>query len=141
MKNPGIAMRFYTIEHWCYLRGLHFLAQSIYHLMQILLGCTIPPSAVLGGVTIAHFHGIVIHHHSKIGKGTVIYQQVTIGGRNGKGGPVVGENCILGAGCCVCGNITIGNNVHVGANAVVLNDIPDNCTVVGVPAKIVKKEK
>ena len=111
----------------------------VYHLMQVLLGCTIPPTAEMEGVTISHFHGVVIHSCSRIGRGTIVYQHVTLGGRNGKVAPVVGENCVLGAGCCLLGDIRIGNNVHIGANAVVLEDIPDNCTVVGVPGKIIRQ--
>lgn len=57
-----------------------------------------------------------------------------------KDGATIGKNCLLGAGCCVLGDITIGNNVKIGANAVVLENVPDNCTVVGVPAKIIKRE-
>ena len=86
------------------------------------------------GVNIGHGIGIVIHQNSRIGKGTMIYQNVTIGSGNG---PIIGENCILGCGCCVLGDIVIGNNVKIGANAVVLKNVPDNCTVVGIPAKIV----
>ena len=70
----------------------------------------------------------------------LLYQNVTLGGRNGKGGPIIGKNCIIGAGACVLGEITIGDNVNIGANAVVLEDVPENCTVVGVPAKIVKRK-
>ena len=89
-------------------------------------------------MNIAHFHGIVIHHKSTIGDNTVIYQNVTLGGRNGKPGPRVGKNCVIGAGACILGDIEIGNNVNIGANAVVLENIPDNCTAVGVPARIIK---
>lgn len=91
----------------------------------------------MGNVEIAHGIGIVIHQSSVVGDGTKIYQNVTIG--SGEHGPRIGDNCILGAGCCILGDIVIGNNVRVGANAVVLKDIPDNCTVVGVPAHIVRQ--
>lgn len=138
--KESIAIKFYRLERWCYVHKMKILAKMIYHLMQMLLSCTIPYSAILEkGVNIAHFHGIVIHQKSKIGEGTLIYQNVCIGGRNGKGGATIGERCILGAGSCILGEITIGNNVKIGANAVVLEDVPDNCTVVGIPAKIVKK--
>lgn len=137
--KESIAIKFYRIERWFYVHKLKILAKIVYHFMQILLGCTIPYSAVLEkGVNIAHFHGIVIHQNSKIGTETLIYQNVCIGGRNGKGGATIGERCILGAGCCILGEITIGNDVKIGANAVVLESVPDNCTVVGIPAKIVK---
>ncbi len=62
------------------------------------------------------------------------------GERNGKGGPTIGDNVVIGAGACILGEIKIGNNVNIGANAVVLTDIPDNCTVVGVPGKIIYNE-
>lgn len=142
MKNDyGIAIKWYRRERWYYTHHLKFLAKIKFRLMQILLGCTIPPSVVIGDkCTIAHFHGIVIHHETVIGGGTFLYQNVTLGGRNGKPGPIIGDNCIIGAGACVLGNIRIGNNVKIGANAVVLEDVPDNCTVVGVPGKIIKRE-
>lgn len=141
MKNDyGIAIKWYRRERWYYTHHLKFLARIKFRLMQILLGCTIPPSVVIGDkCTIAHFHGIVIHHETVIGRGTFLYQNVTLGGRNGKPGPIIGDNCIIGAGACVIGNIRIGNNVKIGANAVVLEDVPDNCTVVGVPGKIIKR--
>lgn len=137
----GIAMKIYRIQRWCYLHNLKILAKIIYRFMQIVLGCTIPYSVEIGPeCVIAHWHGIVIHHLCKIGSGTIIYQNVTLGGRNGKRGPIVGDNCIIGAGACVLGDIIIGDNVNIGANAVVLESVPDNCTVVGVPAKIVKRK-
>lgn len=137
--RPSIAIKFYRIERFFYLHKMRLIAQFVYHMMQLVLGCTIPYSADLGGgVNIAHFHGIVIHHKSSIGENTVIYQNVTLGGRNGKPGPRVGKNCVIGAGACILGDIEIGNNVNIGANAVVLENIPDNCTAVGVPARIIK---
>lgn len=89
-------------------------------------------------MNIGHFYGIVIHQKSRIGENTLIYQNVTLGGRKGSSGPIVGKNCVIGSGACILGDIKIGDNVKIGANAVVLKDIPDNCTVVGVPARIVK---
>lgn len=118
LNKTSIVIRFYRLEHWLWNHKMRFLAKIIWRLIYILFACQIPPTAI-------------------IGSGTVIYQNVTIGSGNG---PKVGKNCILGAGCCVLGDINIGNNVKVGANAVVLDDVPDNCTVVGVPAKIVKKD-
>lgn len=138
--GQGIVMKFYRVERWLFLHHLNLLATIIYHSIQILFGCTIPYSAELGeGVKIAHFHGIVIHHKSKIGKGTILYQNVSLGGRNGKGGPIIGANCTIGAGACILGEIIVGDNVNIGANAVVIDNIPDNCTVVGVPGKIIKR--
>lgn len=139
-NKTSVVMKWYRAERWFYLHKCHFLAKLIYHIIQLLFGCTIPYSAELAqGVNIAHFHGIVIHQASRIGKNTLLYQNVCLGGRNGKAGPVIGENCIIGAGACILGNITIGNNVKVGANSVVLESVPDGCTVVGVPGRIIRK--
>ncbi len=85
-------------------------------------------------------NGIVISCFSKIGENVTILQQVTIGQQRlgASCAPEIGDNVYIGAGAKVFGSITIGNNVFIGANSVVVNDVPDNCTVVGAPAKIVK---
>lgn len=92
-------------------------------------------------------NGIIISRRSTIGKNVTILQQVTIGtkvtSKMHKGvlkGPVVGNNCYIGAGAKIIGDIRVGNNVLIGANAVVIDDVPDNCTVVGIPAKIYKSK-
>ena len=139
-NKTSIVIKFYRIEYFFYTHKMKFIAKIIYHLIQLLFGCTIPYSCIIGkNVNIAHYHGIVFHHLTSIGDNTIIYQNVSLGGRNGKRGPTIGNNCVIGAGACVLGDIRIGNNVKIGANAVVLTDIPDNCTVVGVPGKIIKK--
>lgn len=135
--KTSIIIKIYRAERWCWTHHMRILAKIIWRLMQIMFACYIPPSAVLGdGVKIGHGLGIVIHHNAEIGDGTVIYQNVTIGVK----GPKIGKNCILGTGCVILGDIRIGDNVKIGANAVVLEDIPDNCTVVGVPGRIIKKD-
>lgn len=140
-SKESIVIKFYRVENWCYKHKLEILAKSIYHIMQILFGCTIPYSATLEkGVNIAHFHGIVIHHKSIVGGGTLLYQNCCLGGRNGKGGPIIGKNCIIGTGACILGEIVVGDNVNIGANTVVLENIPDGCTVVGIPGKIIKRK-
>lgn len=139
-QSEGSVMKLYRMERWLYTHNRRASSKIIYHLMQIVFGCTIPPSTELGkDVIIAHSHGIVLHQNSKVGDGTALYQNVCLGGRNGSRGPVIGRNCFVGAGACVLGEINIGNNVKIGANSVVITDVPDNCTVVGVPGKIVKK--
>lgn len=139
-NNPGIAMKFYRLERWFYLHKMKICASLTFRFMQVFLGCTIPYTCdIRGGVQIAHWHGVVFVHLLTIGEGTVIYQNVTLGGYKGQFGPTIGKNCVIGAGAVVLGEVKIGNNVKIGANAVVLKDIPDNCTVVGVPGKIVKQ--
>ena len=100
---------------------------------QLLFACYIPPTADLRpGVKIAHGVGIVIHQNSVIGSGT-IYQNVTVGS-----GKTVGKTACWALDAVFLGDIHIGNNVS-GCYAVVIHDVPDNCTVVGVPARIVKR--
>ena len=136
-KNYGIVMKYYRKMRFCYTHHLRFISKIVFRLIYLHFNCYIPPEVEMEeNVTIAHGIGIVIHGKTKIGKGTIIYQNVTIGGRNGQTGIVIGEKCTLGAGCCILGNIKIGNNVKIGANAVVLQDIPDDSTVVGVPGII-----
>jgi len=100
----------------------------------------IPYSLNLDGVYLCHNgFGIVINPESIIGKGTVIQHCVTIGEMDGTHKcPVIGEGCFIGARAIILGNITVGNNVKIGAGAVVIRDVPDNCTVVGIPARIVE---
>lgn len=139
--KKSVVIKWYNAERWCYTHHLKIFAKIIYHCIQIVFGCTIPPQAVLeNGVDLPHFHGIVIHHNTFIGAGTLIYQNVTIGGGQG-GQHIIGKNCLIGAGAVILGDIKIGNNVNIGANAVVLSDVPDNCTIVGVPGRIVKGGK
>lgn len=87
--------------------------------------------------------GIFITPYSHIGKNVTIQQQTTIGERSFGShiGPVIGDNVFIGVGARILGNVKVGNNVKIGANAVVLHDIPDNCTVVGIPARVVKKNQ
>lgn len=106
---------------------------------EIIFGLVIGPKASIGpGFSIAHASGIVIHRHARIGSHFRIQHQVTIGQRNHKV-PVIGNNVFCGCGAKVLGAITIGDNVKIGANAVVVHDVPSDCTVVGIPAKVVKK--
>ncbi len=138
LNKKSIVIKFYRIERWLWVHRLRFLSKIMWRLLQLLFACVIPPTTVLeDGVDMPHAVGIVIHQNSIIGKNTLIYQNVTIG--SGKG-PKIGADCIIGAGACVLGDITIGNNVKIGANAVILKSIPDNCTVVGVPGKIIKRD-
>lgn len=86
-------------------------------------------------------NGIIVSQFAQIGKDSVIYHQVTIGSKDGKTAPIVGDNVTIYAGAKLIGDITVGNNVIIGAGAVVTKNIPDNCVVGGVPAKILKKIK
>lgn len=138
-ENPGIAMKIYRKERWCYLHNLKLLSRILYRINFIFFGCSIPPTTKIGeNVIFPHSTGIIIHQNSVIGDNTKIYQNVTIGNANG---PRIGKDCIVGTGACILGDIIIGDNCKIGANAVVLKDLPTGSTAVGVPAQIVKMSK
>ncbi len=117
------------------------IPRLISHLARFLTGIEIHPSAQIGqGVFIDHGMGVVIGETAIIGNYSLIYQGVTLGGTGkelGKRHPTLGENVVVGAGAKVLGNITIGDNVRIGAGSVVLRDVPSDCTVVGIPGRIV----
>jgi len=108
---------------------------------RFFTGIEIHPGAQLGnGVFIDHGMGVVIGETAILGDYCLIYQGVTLGGTGkdtGKRHPTLGENVVVGAGAKVLGNLSIGNNVRIGAGSVVLRDVPSECTVVGIPGRIV----
>ena len=139
---PGLqALFFHRAAHWLYKVGVPFLPRFISHLARFLTGIEIHPGAQIGkGVFIDHGMGVVIGETAIIGDYSLIYQGVTLGGtgkESGKRHPTLGENVVIGGGAKVLGNIQIGNNVRIGAGSVVLRDVPSNCTVVGIPGRIV----
>jgi len=104
---------------------------------SVVTGADIPINSRLGGgLLITHPNGIVIHPKAEIGPNCLIFQQVTIGSRDG-GIPTIGGHVDIGAGAKIIGDIRIGNHVRIGANSVVLDDVPDGCTVVGIPARVI----
>jgi len=111
------------------------------YMRLIYPACDIPLSVRIGEKTrfIHRAIGVCVHYNAKIGKGCKIMQNVTIGGRNGRGAPSVGDYCFIGTGACIIGDIKIGNDVMIGANAVVLNDVEDGQVVAGIPAKVIKE--
>ena len=98
------------------------------------------PNTIGFGVKIYHWGWMIVNTKAKIGKNLTIYPGVTVGGAN-TGVPTIGDNVFLGLGCKVFGGIHIGNNVIVAPNAVVVKDVPDDCVVGGVPAKIIKMKE
>ena len=136
-ENPGIAMKLYRIERWLYIHHLKFLAKIVSRFVYIFCNCVIPPTTEIGeGTVIPHSVGIVLHQTSVIGKRCHIYQNVTIGNANG---PKIGDDVIIGANAVILGDITVGNGAKIGAGAVVVKDVPEGVTVVGVPAKIIER--
>ncbi len=138
---PGLqALLFHRICHWLYTLGIPFIPRLISQFSRFLTGVEIHPGATIGrSVFIDHGMGVVIGETAVIGDYALIYQGVTLGGtgkESGKRHPSLGENVVVGAGAKVLGNIQIGNNVRIGAGSVVLRDVPSDCTVVGIPGRI-----
>jgi serine O-acetyltransferase len=139
---PGFqALVCHRFAHWLFGLGLPLIPRLISHLARFLTGVEIHPGATIGkSVFIDHGMGVVIGETAIIGNGALIYQGVTLGGtgkETGKRHPTLGENVVVGAGAKVLGNLLIGNNVRIGAGSVVLRDVPSDCTVVGIPGRVV----
>jgi serine O-acetyltransferase len=131
----------HRIAHWIWKRKFPFLPRAISQMSKFFTGVEIHPGAEIGRkLFIDHGMGVVIGETSIIGDNVTIYQGVTLGGtgkERGKRHPTIGNNVVISAGAKVLGSITIGNNVIIGAGAVVIKPVPDDCTVVGVPGRIV----
>lgn len=139
---PGLhALLMHRLSHKLYKMGIPFIPRFISFIMRILTGIEIHPGAQIGDrFFIDHGEGVVIGETTIIGNDVLIYQQVTLGGTGkdlGKRHPTVGDGVIIGAGAKVLGNITIGNHSRIGAGSVVIDDVPEHATVVGIPGKIV----
>lgn len=136
------AMDLYRISHAAHLNGLSAGGYFIQSFIMAKYNCRIPHTAVIGEGTRMAIGGVgsVIHPRAVIGSWCVIGQNVTIGGRaHGSGSPVIGNNVFISPGAkCLGGRI--GSNVVVGANAVVLHEVPDNCVVAGVPARVISTD-
>ena len=142
---PGVkAIRMYRRAHFYYTHGLLFLARFVSQRAVRKTGIEIHPGAKIGRrLVIDHGTGIVIGETTEIGDDVLIYQGVTLGGTGkdtGKRHPTVGNNVMISAGAKVLGPFKIGDNSRVAAGAVVLEEVPPNCTVVGVPGRIVKRD-
>jgi serine O-acetyltransferase len=138
---PGLqALLFHRLCHWLHILGIPFIPRFLSQFSRFLTGIEIHPGAMIGkGVFIDHGMGVVIGETAIVGDYALIYQGVTLGGTGkecGKRHPTLGENVVVGAGAKVLGNIQIGNNVRIGAGSVVLRDVPSDCTVVGIPGRI-----
>lgn len=136
------AVAAYRISHYFYQKRMYLTARVISQLARHFTGIEIHPGAKIGkGLFIDHGMGVVIGETTEIGDNCLIYQGVTLGGTGkdrGKRHPTLGDNVMVGSGARVLGPFKVGNNVKIAANAVVLAAIPDNCTAVGVPARVVR---
>ncbi len=139
---PGFhALLWHRLAHWLYKRGWPVLARIISQINRTLTQIEIHPGAQIGkGFFIDHGAGVVIGETTIIGDNVTLYQGVTLGGtgkEKGKRHPTLGNNVVVSTGAKVLGSITIGDNVKIGAGSVVLKNVPNDCTVVGVPGRVV----
>jgi serine O-acetyltransferase len=141
---PGLhALFLHRVSHWLYKRKLPFFPRLISHVARLFTGIEIHPGATIGkGVFIDHGMGVVIGETAILGDYCLIYQNVTLGGtgkESGKRHPTLGCNVVVGTGAKVLGNLQVGDHVRVGAGSIVLRDVPSDCTVVGVPGRVISK--
>lgn len=136
------AIRAYRKSNWFYRHDMKFIARLISQFSRLATGIEIHPGATIGkNFFIDHGMGVVIGETAIIGDNCTLYQNVTLGGTgkdNGKRHPTLGDNVLVGAGAMVLGPFKVGNNARVAAGAVVLEEVPDDATAVGVPARIVR---
>lgn len=135
------AIYFYRMSRWCYLHHIPFIPYLITLLIFLIYNSKIPFTAQIGEGTKFGYGGIgcVLHARTVIGMDCMIGPNVTVGGRSGHYEvPVIGNNVEISTGGKVLGPIRVGNNVVIGANAVVIKDVPDYAVVAGVPAKVIK---
>jgi len=134
----------YRVAHFFYKLHLFFPARLLSQLSRFATGIEIHPGAKIGKrFFIDHGMGVVIGETAIVGDDVLLYQGVTLGGtglEKGKRHPTIGNNVVIGGGAKVLGNITIGDNSYIGANAVVIKDVPPNSTVVGIPGRITKQD-
>lgn len=141
---PGYkAVRMYRRAHWFYTHNMKFIGRWISSSCARKTGIEIHPAAKIGRrLVIDHGTGVVIGETAEIGDDVLIYQGVTLGGTGkqlGKRHPTIGNGVMISSGAKVLGPFKVGDNSRIAAGAVVLDEVPENCTVVGVPARIVRR--
>ena len=152
LTYPGVkAVFFHQISNFFYKAGFDLIARIISQTVRFFTGIEIHPGAKIGrNLFIDHGMGVVIGETSEIGDNVTIYHNVTLGGsspsidserqRHEKRHPTIGHDVVIGSGAQIIGPIKVGNNARIAANAVVVKDVPENATMVGIPAKAVKLE-
>ena len=152
LTYPGVkAVFFHQISSFFYKAGFDLIARIISQTLRFFTGIEIHPGAKIGkNLFIDHGMGVVIGETSEIGDNVTIYHAVTLGGsspsidserqRHEKRHPTIGNDVVIGSGAQIIGPIKVGNNSRIASNAVVVKDVPENATMVGIPAKVVKLE-
>ena len=150
LTYPGVkAVFFHQISNFFYKAGFDLIARIISQIVRFFTGIEIHPGAKLGkNLFIDHGMGVVIGETSEVGDNVTIYHAVTLGGsspsidsekqRHEKRHPTIGHDVVIGSGAQIIGPVKVGNNSRIAANAVVVKDVPENATMVGIPAKAVK---
>ncbi len=138
------AILFHRTAHWLYQKKWYFMARLLSQVSRGLTGIEIHPGAQIGkGLFIDHGMGVVIGETCEIGDNVTIYQGATLGGtgkETGKRHPTIGNNVMISAGAKVLGPFKVGDNSRIGAGAVLLREVPPNCTVVGVPGRVIIRD-
>ncbi len=140
---PGLhALLFHRLAHWFWGHGRHLLGRFLSHVGKLLSGIEIHPGAEIGErLFIDHGTGVVIGETAVVGNDVTLYQGVTLGGTSlhkGKRHPTLGDGVIVGSGAQVLGPLIVGDGARIGANAVVLTDVPPGVTMVGIPARMIE---
>ena len=137
-------MLHYRLAHRLYQKGHYFWARFLSQRAARKTGIEIHPGATIGkGFFIDHGSGVIIGETAIVGDNVTLYQGVTLGGtgkETGKRHPTIGDNVMISAGAKIIGSFTVGENSKIGAGSVVLEEVPPNCTVVGVPGRVVKRD-
>ena len=142
---PGLhALVIHRIANFFWKKKVQFVPRFLSQIARLFTGIEIHPGAEIGkGFFVDHGMGVVVGETTIIGDNVALFQGVTLGGtgkETGKRHPTLGNNIVIGAGAKVLGNIKVGDNSYIGANAVVLKDVPHNSTVVGVPGRVTKQD-
>lgn len=139
-NTPVRAVISYRLNNWLYRKSFTKLSYIFHNIDRRKYAVDIYPESDVGeGLVIAHVGGIVVGAGVKIGNNCTLQSCVTIGQKNERSGvPKIGNNVYIGTGAKILGGVEVGSNCIIGANTVVLSSIPDNCTVVGIPGKIIK---
>ncbi|MFH1359984.1 MAG: serine O-acetyltransferase EpsC [Candidatus Omnitrophota bacterium] len=142
---PGFhAIVSHRMAHFLWILNMPFFSRALSQLSRFFTGIEIHPGAQIGqGFFIDHGMGVVIGETTIVGNNVTLFQGVTLGGtgkETGKRHPTLGSNIVVGSGAKILGNIAIGDNSYIGANAVIIHDVPPNSTVVGVPGRVTKQD-